>query len=165
MSPLEHLSQSDALFLRISGCSPATVHRVDFYFVPHHSIYFMLDTIAKMQLKRVSAKASACCFQICLCCTLFCQTVPLQYSSSSCLHHLAGLTLDGFPRGDTRCPSRISYYIDVPCPGSLQASILFNHVYDFCVIFYPCLFFCPSMSCLTQLFPSFFEPVCPLSGW
>ena len=90
-----------------------------------------------MQLKGVSAKALACCFQICLYFAVLCQMLPFQSSSSPSVHHLAGLTLDRFPRGDTRCPSSISYYIDVPCPGSLQASIFINHARDVCLFSYP----------------------------
>ena len=35
-----------------------------------------------------------------------------------------------FPGSDTQCPSVISYPADVPCPGPLPSSDLFNHVCD-----------------------------------
>ena len=84
-------------------------------------------------LSRGWAKASACCFHICLSCAILCQMVPFQYSSSSSLHRLAGLPLCHFvkfPGGDTRCPSVISYPADVPCPGPLPASGLVTSVCD-----------------------------------
>ena len=37
------------------------------------------------------AKASACCFQVCLSCAVLCQVVSFQYSSKSSLHLFAGL--------------------------------------------------------------------------
>ena len=36
-----------------------------------------------------------------------------------------------------QCPSVISYPADVPCPGSLPSSDLFNHVCDVCLFPYP----------------------------
>ena len=42
----------------------------------------------------------------------------------------------GFPGCDTQCPSVISYPADVPCPGSLPSSDLFNHVCDLCLFSY-----------------------------
>ena len=66
-----------------------------------------------------------------------------QQSFSSSLQRLAGLALGhsfpftGCPGGDTQCPSVISYPADVPCPGSLPSSDLFNHVYDLCLFSYP----------------------------
>ena len=47
-------------------------------------------------LSRGWAKASACCFHICLSCAILCQMLPFQYSSSSFLHRLAGLSLGLF---------------------------------------------------------------------
>ena len=35
------------------------------------------------------------------------------------------------------CPSVISYSTDVPCPGSLPSSDLFNHAYDLGLFSYP----------------------------
>ena len=90
MSPLEHVSQSDALFLRISGCSPATVHSVDFILFPSQYLRYIWHN----RQDATESCFSEGCVQICLCCTLLCQMVPLQYSSSSYLHHLAGLPLD-----------------------------------------------------------------------
>ena len=39
--------------------------------------------------------------------------------------------------GDTQCPSVISYPADVPCPGPLPSSDLFNHVWDLGLFSYP----------------------------
>ena len=36
-----------------------------------------------------------------------------------------------------QCPSVISYPADVPCPGPLPSSDLFNHVCDLCLFSYP----------------------------
>ncbi len=40
-----------------------------------------------------------------------------------------------------QCPSIISYSADVPCPGPLPASDLFNHVCNLCVFSYPDVLF------------------------
>ena len=39
--------------------------------------------------------------------------------------------------GDMQCPSVISCLADVPCPGPLPFSELFNHIYDLCLFSYP----------------------------
>ena len=51
------------------------------------SIYIYISAV----LSRGWAKASACCFQVCLPCAILCQVVSFQYSSKSSLHHFAGL--------------------------------------------------------------------------
>ena len=40
-----------------------------------------------------------------------------------------------------QCPSVISYSANMPCPGRLLASDLFNHVCDLCLSSYPDFFF------------------------
>ena len=47
----------------------------------------------------------------------------------------------GLPGGDTQCPSGISYPADVPCPGPLPSSGVFNHVCDLCLFSYPVVCF------------------------
>ena len=55
-----------------------------FYFI---YIYIYVSAV----LSRCWAKASACCFQVCLTCAVLCQVVSFQYSSKSSLHLFAGL--------------------------------------------------------------------------
>ena len=43
----------------------------------------------------------------------------------------------GFPDSDTQCPSVIWYPADMPCPGPLPSSDLFNHVWDLGLFSYP----------------------------
>ena len=54
---------------------------------------FYLSISISAVLSRGWAKASACCFQVCLSCDVLCQVVSFQYSSKSSLHRFAG-----FPR-------------------------------------------------------------------
>ena len=88
------------------------------------------------------AKASTCCFHICLSCPLLCQMVP----SSSRVFRLANVSpvflyvfsFCRMSRGcDTQCPSVISYPVDVRCPDPLPASDVFNRVRDLCIFSYP----------------------------
>ena len=62
---------------------------------------------------------------------------PSRRSSSSSFPFV------GFPGSDMQCPSVISYPADVPCPGPLPSSDLFNHVCNLCVFSYPHGCFCP----------------------
>ena len=55
------------------------------------TINFYKSIYISAVLSRGWAKASACCFQVCLSCAVLCQVVSLQYSSKSSLHLFAGL--------------------------------------------------------------------------
>ena len=53
----------------------------------------------------------------------------------ACTHvHTHTQPFVGFPGGDT---SVISYPVDVPCPGPILSSDLFNHACDLCLFSYP----------------------------
>ena len=62
----------------------------------HFKDFFMANLIYRYiyisaVLSHGWAKASACCFQVCLSCAVLCQVVSFQYSSKSSLHRFAGL--------------------------------------------------------------------------
>ena len=77
-------------------------------FIHHHYLHHH---------RRGWAKASSCCFHICLSCAILCQIVAFQWSSSSSLHRLARLPLDRslrrVSRWCTQSPSVISYSAQV----------------------------------------------------
>ena len=58
-----------------------------------YNIYIIHHHHCAAIVSRGWAKASSCCFHICLSCAILCQMVPFQELSSSCLHRLAGLPL------------------------------------------------------------------------
>ena len=75
--------------------SPVVSARVAMAFVyvwKHNNDTFYVSPM----LSRGWAKASACCFQICLSFSILCQLVPFQKSFSLSLQRLAGLPLDVF---------------------------------------------------------------------
>ena len=56
-----------------------------------HPNIFICSIYISAVLSRGWAKASACCFQVCLSCAVLCQVVSFQYSTKSSLHRFAGL--------------------------------------------------------------------------
>ena len=92
-------------------------------------------------MSRGWAKASACCFNVCLTCAILCEMILFRQSSSSSLHRLAGSPLDRFPSYGFQVviydSSVISYSVGVPCPRPLPSSDLFNHVCYLCLFSYP----------------------------
>ena len=61
-------------------------------------------------LSRGWAKASACCFQVCLSCAVLCQVISFQYSSKSSLHLFAGLPHNLFLPYGFQVVMRFFYY-------------------------------------------------------
>ena len=61
-----------------------------------------------------------------------------------------------FPSGDTQYLSVIPYSADVPCPGPLPSSDLFNHACDICLFSYPDACFFPLYVMFECSFPSLF---------
>ena len=88
------------------------------------------------------AKASACCFHTYAYLSL---SSARWYPSSSRLVRASKVSpvflyvfsFVGFSGGDKQCLSVISYPADVPCPGPLPSSDLFNHICDLCLFSYP----------------------------
>ena len=81
------------------------------------------------------AKASACCFQVCISCAVLCQMVSFQYSTKSSLHRFAGLLRNLFLPYGLQMVMRFVVFesADVSCPRPLHSSGCFYHVCDSCL--------------------------------
>ena len=70
------------------------------YFMSHFKDLFLIIFYTSAVLSHGWAKASACCFQVCLSCAVLCQVVSFQYSSKLSLHRFADLPRNLFlPNG------------------------------------------------------------------
>ena len=101
-------------------------------------IYIYISAV----LSRGWAKASACCFQVCLSCAVLCQVVSFQYSSKSSLHLFAGLPRNIFLPYGFQVVMRfvhLSSLSRLMCPAQDHFILLvvFYHVCDSCLCSHP----------------------------
>ena len=115
------------------------------------------------------AKASACCFQMCLSCAILCpsRTRLVNISTVSLVFSFRSFPLVTFLGGDTRYPLVVLFICSLLCPAlpcPIPSSDLFSHVCDPCFSQYPDVYFSvPVHDVSNTLFMPL--PVCVLPGW